>query len=41
VTSLVKGTPFDSGNATLEPSTVAAKFWQLYQSRSEVSALVG
>jgi NADP-dependent 3-hydroxy acid dehydrogenase YdfG len=41
VTSLVKGTPFDSGSATLEPSTVAAKFWELYTKRSEVSALVG
>lgn len=41
VTSLVKGTPFDSGNATLEPSTVGAKFWGLYENRSEVSALVG
>jgi NAD(P)-dependent dehydrogenase (short-subunit alcohol dehydrogenase family) len=41
VTSLVKGTAFDSGNATLEPSRVAAKFWDLYRSRSEVSALIG
>ena len=41
VTSLVKGTPFDSGNATLDPRTVAAKFWELYQKRAEVSALVG
>lgn len=41
VTRLVKGTPFDSGNATLEASTVGAKFWELYQQRSEVSALVG
>jgi short-subunit dehydrogenase len=40
VLSLVKGTPFDSGTATLEPSTVAEKFWQLYVGRSEVSVTV-
>lgn len=37
VTGLVKGTPFDSGNATLEASTVGAKFWELYQQRSDVA----
>ena len=41
VTSLVKGTPFDSGDATLEPSAVASKFWGLYEKRSEISVLVG
>ncbi len=29
VTGLVKGTEFDAGNATLEASTIADKFWEL------------
>ena len=33
----IKGTPTDSGNA-IDPSTVANKFWDLYQSRSEIRA---
>ena len=41
VLSLVKGTPFDDGTAPLHPSTVAEKFWQLYQGRTDVSATVG
>lgn len=41
VTGLVKGTPWDQGNATLEASTVAERFWQLYRARSEPSAIVG
>ncbi|MGC4064983.1 MAG: SDR family NAD(P)-dependent oxidoreductase [Polyangiaceae bacterium] len=41
VNSLVKGTAFDSGNATLEPATIAAKFLELYRNRADVSALVG
>lgn len=36
VLSSVKGTPFDDGSATLESSTVASKFWALYQGRSKV-----
>jgi NADP-dependent 3-hydroxy acid dehydrogenase YdfG len=40
VLGLVKGTAFDSGNATLDASTVADKFWELYQARSETSANV-
>lgn len=40
VLSLVKGTPFDSGSATLEPSRVAEKFWELYRQRSEVSVTI-
>jgi short-subunit dehydrogenase len=40
VLSLVKGTPFDSGTATLEPSAVAEKFWQLYLGRSDVSVTI-
>jgi NADP-dependent 3-hydroxy acid dehydrogenase YdfG len=34
VTGMVKGTAFDSGNATLEPSTIASKFYELYTTRS-------
>lgn len=33
VMSSVKGTPFDRGQATLEASVVADKFWDLYQNR--------
>jgi len=40
VTGLVKGTAFDSGNATLEPSTIAQKFWELYQARDIVSVTI-
>jgi NADP-dependent 3-hydroxy acid dehydrogenase YdfG len=35
VLGMVKGTAFDHGNATLEPSAIAAKFWELYGARSE------
>ncbi len=38
VRGTVKGTAFDSGNATLEPSAIAEKFWDLYQRRAEASA---
>lgn len=40
VLSLVKGTPFDNGSATLEPSRVADKFWELYRQRTKVSATI-
>ena len=40
VTGLVKGTAFDSGNATLEASTIAEKFWQLYQGRDVASVTI-
>jgi len=40
VTGLVKGTAFDSGNATLEASTIAEKFWELYRERSELSVTI-
>jgi NADP-dependent 3-hydroxy acid dehydrogenase YdfG len=40
VLSLVKGTPFDNGSATLDPSRVADKFWELYRQRSEVSVTI-
>lgn len=40
VTATVKGTAFDQGNATLDPAVIAAKFWELFESRSEVSARI-
>ncbi len=40
VLAMVKGTVFDSGGATLEASTVAAKFWELYGARAETSTNV-
>lgn len=33
----VKGTAFDSGQATLEPAAIADRFWELAESRSETS----
>ena len=33
VTGLVKGTAFDSGNATLEADDIAGKLWELYTAR--------
>lgn len=32
----VKGTAFDQGNATIEASAVAERFWGIYEGRSEV-----
>jgi NADP-dependent 3-hydroxy acid dehydrogenase YdfG len=40
VTGLVKGTAFDSGNATLEASTIAEKFWELYRARDVMSVTI-
>lgn len=37
VKALVKGTAFDSGDATLEPDTVGDRFFQLYSARSPTS----
>jgi len=33
VLGLVKGTAWDTGNATVDPSTVAGMFWEIYSSR--------
>jgi NADP-dependent 3-hydroxy acid dehydrogenase YdfG len=33
VLGYVKGTPWDTGTATIEPSTVAAMFWEIYSKR--------
>jgi short-subunit dehydrogenase len=32
----VKGTAWDQGNASLEPSAIGEKFWSLYKARTEV-----
>jgi NADP-dependent 3-hydroxy acid dehydrogenase YdfG len=41
VLSLVKGTPFDTGSATLEAGTVANRFWEIFSQRGESSVSVG
>lgn len=41
VLSTVKGTAFDGGNATLEPTVVAEAFWKLYSARDTVSVNIG
>jgi short-subunit dehydrogenase len=40
VTGLVKGTAWDNGSATLEASTIAGKFWELYTGRTVSTATV-
>ncbi len=40
VTGSVKGTAFDSGNATIEASTIAEKFWELFRARDTLSATI-
>ncbi len=37
VLGAVKGTPFDTGNATLEAASIAKMFWDLYTGRSAVT----
>lgn len=41
VLGMVKGTAFDNGQATLEASAIADKFWELAQSRKEVTVNFG
>ncbi len=41
VLQTVKGTAFDSGSSTLEASTVASAFWDMYTGRKEISVNVG
>jgi len=36
VVGSVKGTAFDQGQATLEPSAIGNAFWRIYQGRSEI-----
>jgi hypothetical protein len=33
VLGLVKGTVWDTGSATIEPRTIAGKFWEIYSQR--------
>ncbi|MDB4959868.1 MAG: Short-chain dehydrogenase/reductase [Myxococcales bacterium] len=40
VTGTVKGTAFDSGNATLDPAMIGGKFWDLYQARKDTTVVV-
>lgn len=41
VLGMVKGTAFDRGAATIEPQTIAEKFWDLYAARKDTVAQVG
>jgi NADP-dependent 3-hydroxy acid dehydrogenase YdfG len=41
VLGLVKGTAWDSGNATLDPADIAAKFWEIYTRRDVPSVTFG
>lgn len=41
VLGLVKGTAFDRGNATLEPSAIADKFHALFEARTDVTVNFG
>jgi short-subunit dehydrogenase len=40
VAGTIKGTTWDQGNASLDGSTIADKFWELYRARGEVRARV-
>lgn len=40
VTQSVKGTAWDNGTATLEPSAIAAKFWSLFSERTDQTAMI-
>ena len=40
VTGTVKGTAWDQGQATLEPSSIAQRFWDLAKARTELSARI-
>ena len=41
VNGMVKGTAFDQGNATLEPSEIAERFWTLHDKRDAYSVPFG
>ena len=41
VFGIVKGTPFDRGDASIDPSTVADRFWELYAKREDVFVRAG
>jgi hypothetical protein len=40
VTGTVKGTAFDNGQATIDPRTIGAKFWEMFQARSATSTTI-
>lgn len=40
VVGTVKGTVFDSGNASLDPKIIGEKFWALYSARGDASVTV-
>lgn len=40
VTGVVKGSAFDQGNAAIEATTIASKFWELYETRAETSVTI-
>jgi NADP-dependent 3-hydroxy acid dehydrogenase YdfG len=40
VLGMVKGTAFDTGQATLTPEAIAEKFWGLYRDRKEATAQI-
>lgn len=40
VLGLVKGTAWDDGSATIEPRTIAGKFWEIYSGRESRSITV-
>jgi NADP-dependent 3-hydroxy acid dehydrogenase YdfG len=40
VTGTVKGTSFDTGNATHDPADIAEKFWTMYRERREPSTRI-
>jgi NADP-dependent 3-hydroxy acid dehydrogenase YdfG len=41
VLGLVKGTAWDTGNATVDARTVAGKFWEMYSQRESKTVTVG
>jgi short-subunit dehydrogenase len=40
VAGTVKGTAWDNGSATLDATTIGARFWEIYQGRKDVSVTV-
>jgi NAD(P)-dependent dehydrogenase (short-subunit alcohol dehydrogenase family) len=40
VAGSVKGTAWDQGDASIEPATIANKFWELHQARTEIRARI-
>jgi len=41
VAAIVKGTAFDRGNGTLDPATVAERFWELHERRDQITVTQG